>query len=119
MKKRLRRKKHKAFLPDVLHDVSVSNTPAQVLVDASGQDVLLTAATMQKILPSLARDLARWNLRFAARTVASGFKPGLFFDDSRNIIFEFRAVEFPKIKNWSGNNPDRFKRPSSERVAFK
>jgi hypothetical protein len=109
MKKRLRRKKHKEFLPDVLHDVSVRNTSAQVLVDASGRDVLLTPSTLQTMLPSLARDLARWNLRFAARTIPSGFKPGLFFDDGRDIIFEFRAVEFPKIKNWSGNNPDRFK----------
>jgi hypothetical protein len=114
MKKRLRRKKHKEFLPNVLYDVSVSNTPAQVLVDSIGRDVLLTSATLQTMLPSLARDLARWSLRFVARTVPSEVIRDLWVDDGRNIIFEFRAVEFPRLKNYSGNNPNRFKLPSSE-----
>jgi hypothetical protein len=114
MRKRLRRKKHKALLPDVVHDISVSNLAGQILVDGVGQNVLLTSATVQKMLPGLARDLARWKLKFVARTVATGAIADSWIDDGVNIVFEFRALEFSKIKNWSGNNPSRFKPPSDK-----
>jgi hypothetical protein len=113
MKKRLRRKKHKRHFFDIYCDVSQSKAPAQAIVDANGQDVLLTPSMLRQEYSYLARDMVRWNLKFVARTVPSGEMPDLWVDDGHNVIFEFRAVEFPILKNYSGNNPSRFKRPSN------
>jgi hypothetical protein len=111
MKKRLRRKKHKRHFFDIYCDVSQSNAPAQAIVDANGQDILLTPSILRQEYSYLARDVARWNLKFVARMVPSEVAPDLWVDDGRSIVFEFRAAEFPRLKNYSWNNPTRFERP--------
>jgi hypothetical protein len=112
MKSRLRRKKHKQHIGDVRYDASVNDVIARRIVAENGQPVLLTASLVRSSIPWLARDMVRLNLRFTARVVSPDVLPDAekwISGGGWLVIFEFSPLEFPEIKTWSGNNPDRFR----------
>ena len=104
MKKRLRKKLHKIHLIDVSYAVSVSSKWREKLFNSSPfEKQLVDLFHCEDISNPLKSIIKNYNLRYHVYIVP---QEEAIDWDSQYIFFKFQPVEFPRLIDFSANNPE-------------
>jgi hypothetical protein len=105
MRKRLRKKLHRAELHYRVVDLTQKSYWRQRLFDSKAYQVFpIDRDHLEGVPSSLANAIRARNLRFEVSKVDARDAPS-WLSDGGLIIFRFRAVEFPSVVIFTGNNP--------------
>lgn len=103
---RQRKKLHKNWLIDVLADASQSRFWRQRIFSSQVGEVLsIDRDTCQSLPARLCHALRRYGLRYSVRIAAASEGPQWLSEDGL-VLFKFWATDFPRVHDFSGNNPD-------------
>lgn len=104
--RRIRRKRHRAALADVLYAVSVSYVWRTRLYEAGrGVAFVLNARTLDDVPAAVLGRVRRHGLEYWAAWVPHSWTPG-WEGYEHCLMFRVAAAEFPGIAAVSANNPD-------------
>lgn len=104
--RRIRRKRHRAALADVLYALSVSYVWRTRLYEAGrGVEFVLNARTLDDAPAAVLGRVRRHRLEYRAAWVPHSWTPG-WEGYEHCLMFRVVAAEFPGIAAVSANNPD-------------
>lgn len=111
--RRIRRKRHRAALADVLYGISVSCVWRTRLYEAGrGVELALNAQTLDDVPACLLGTVRRHRLAYRAAWVPHSWTSGWKgYEDC--LMFRVAAAEFPDVAAFSANNPRRSTRPAT------
>lgn len=104
--RRIRRKRHRAALPDVLYGVSVSYVWRMRLYEAGcGVELVVNERTLDDVPAYVLDSVRRHGLEYRAAWVPYGWTSG--WEGYENcLMFRVAAAEFPNVAAFSANNPE-------------
>jgi hypothetical protein len=104
--RRIRRKRHRAALAEILYAISVSYVWRMRLYEAGrGVELVLNARTLDDVPAAVLDTFRRHGLEYRAAWVPQSWTSG-WEGYEHCLMFRVAAAEFPGIVAFSANNPD-------------
>ncbi len=99
------KKPHRFWLHGDIVDASLrSHWRIRLFDSAPGEAFEISSADSTGLRPAAVAAIRKYKLRYCVR-VAQAHEAEAWLSENGNVVFKFRAADFPTVATFSGNNP--------------